>query len=581
MRAVETSEQVELPSLLLSGKVLLADDSLVQRVMLTQILEGLGLDVVTANDGQEAVEHFSSVQPDLIIMDIEMPNMDGIEAAQIIVQQIEGYIPIVFVTGSDSKENLRQCVELGCDDFIARPYNPDLLTAKIRSLLRTKSLYDEQVKRKTEIEAFQEESEREAQVAANLYDRIIRENFFETPALRYSLSPAAMFNGDLLISAKSPSGQLYVMLGDFTGHGMSASIGAGPTAEIFYGMTRKGFDISEIVSEINRKLQKILPVDIFLAACFFKLDPVTKTLDVCTGGLPEHYLINSSSRSITIIASTNLPLGIIRSEQLTLDIQHFNVAVDDVFLVFTDGLIEAENQEGTQFGFDRVVSLLKNPDVSTHFQEELSIAVRDFSGGRTQQDDITIVEYLCDIDLINQGEESGITRHPESKPSQWTYSFGFNADTLKQFDPVPLITNTVIDIQGLQNHRETIFTIVTELFINALDHGVLGLDSKLKSSTDGFFKYFEERQQRLEALQSGFVKASFTHEATENGGRLIIRMQDSGVGFDYKGKNKNGNEKNIFSGRGIALLSALCSSVEYLGEGNRVKVVYEWKMASS
>ena len=70
-----------------------------------------------------------------------------------------------------------------------------------------------------------------------------------SPNIRYLLSPYALFNGDLLLAACTPSGNMHLLLGDFTGHGLPAAVGAMPLAEVFYGMTAKGFGLAETLRE--------------------------------------------------------------------------------------------------------------------------------------------------------------------------------------------------------------------------------------------------------------------------------------------------------------------------------------------
>ena len=332
-----------------SAKVLIADDSRLQRKLLKEILEDAGYKVVEACDGIEAIEQYRIAQPDLVLLDIKMPNLEGIEAAREI-QRISGaqYIPIIFVTQASSRRYLQECIEVEGDDFIAKPVDPVMLTAKIRSVLRVKNLYQQQYDKQQKLLVYQQQVEREQQIAASLYETIIKSGFVESPNLRSLHSAMSLFNGDVLLSAKTPSGQHYVLLGDFTGHGLSASIGVGPTAEVFYGMTRKGFRIQEIIIEINRKLFKLLPVDIFLAACLVSLDGPSKTLSVFTGGLPDHYLYDTKRREVRTITSSNLPLGIVNSDQFQPTVRYFDITPDDNFYCFTDGVIETENRNGDQ-----------------------------------------------------------------------------------------------------------------------------------------------------------------------------------------------------------------------------------------
>ncbi len=152
----------------------------------------------------------------------------------------------------------------------------------------------------------------------------------------------------------------------------------------------------------------------------------------------------------------------------------------------------------------------------------------------------------------------------------------FDASTLRLVNPVPTIIHNLMEIQNLQDFREPLFLIVTELFSNALDHGLLLLDSKMKETSDGMISYFEERERRLANLTKGFIKITCHHAPTDNGGRLVIEVEDSGPGFheDDAVSDLDNNEKVY--GRGVALVKKLCRSLDYLGNGNRVKAVYDW-----
>ena len=124
------------------SKILVADDDRVQRLMLTQICEQAGHEVFLAENGEEAVHIFKNEAPDLVVLDIFMPKMDGIDAATEI-QQVLGskYVPIVFITGADNDEHLQRCIVVFSYDFVFKPFNSLVLKAKINSFLRVQQLY--------------------------------------------------------------------------------------------------------------------------------------------------------------------------------------------------------------------------------------------------------------------------------------------------------------------------------------------------------------------------------------------------------------------------------------------------------
>lgn len=561
-----------------SAKVLIADDSRLQRKLLQEILEEAGHTVVLAQDGVEAVAQFQAEQPDLVLMDIKMPNLEGIEAAREI-QKISGaqYIPIIFVTQASSRRYLQECIEVEGDDFIAKPVDPIMLTAKIRSILRVKNLYQQQYDKQQKLLVYQQQVEREQQVAASLYETIIKTGFIESPNLRFLHSAMSLFNGDVLLSAKTPSGQHYILLGDFTGHGLSASIGVGPTAEVFYGMTKKGFRIQEIIIEINRKLFKLLPVDIFFAACLVSLDASSKTLSVFTGGLPDHYLYNTKTRVVRTITSSNLPLGIVNSDQLRPSVKYFDVSTDDKFYCFTDGVIETENRDGAQFGQLSVLDCLYSDEVPGRCGfDTIKDTLTEYREGLAQQDDITLAELSCDSEYIASESAQGKPVDETLNPTQWKLSMEFHAATLKEIDPVPIIVQALMEIQRFQVHRDPIFIIVSELFSGALEYGLLGMDPKMRLSDEQAAKYFELRENRLQALKEGAIKVSVTHKPNELGGRLTIRIQDTGVNGWLRAAISAQEGKTENTDQPLGLLNKICQSIDLLDDGNHVKAVYQW-----
>ena len=140
-----------------SVKILVADDARLQRMLLHKILASDELEIILAVDGLEAVELFKQKKPDLCLLDVNMPNLDGIDAAKQIISSLseDEYVPIVFITAQDNEETLKCCVEAKADDFIAKPFNPTILKAKINSLLKFKRLYEGQFQQKQELLAYQ------------------------------------------------------------------------------------------------------------------------------------------------------------------------------------------------------------------------------------------------------------------------------------------------------------------------------------------------------------------------------------------------------------------------------------------
>lgn len=121
-------------------RILLVEDNVATVDVMRQELEFLGYDVTVAKNGIEAVEMASSELPDLIVMDIRMPKMDGFQAAgQIRENPKTQAIPILAATAKALPGDREKCLQSGCDDYIAKPFTHRELGAAIEKLLKRSS----------------------------------------------------------------------------------------------------------------------------------------------------------------------------------------------------------------------------------------------------------------------------------------------------------------------------------------------------------------------------------------------------------------------------------------------------------
>src|SRR5260370_22932472 len=123
-------------------KILIVDDTAHNVKMLADLLAAKGYAIVTAASGQEGLEKVEAEQPDLVLLDIMMPGMDGYEVCRRIRANPEyGILPVVMVTALDPTRERIKGLEAGADDFLTKPVNVGELVARVRSLLRIKDLY--------------------------------------------------------------------------------------------------------------------------------------------------------------------------------------------------------------------------------------------------------------------------------------------------------------------------------------------------------------------------------------------------------------------------------------------------------
>ncbi|BCX69940.1 ATP-binding SpoIIE family protein phosphatase [Pseudomonas izuensis] len=556
--------------------ILIAEDSAADRMLLSSIVRRQGHQVLTAANGAEAVEAFRQQRPQLVLMDAMMPVMDGFEAArQIKALAGETLVPIIFLTSLSESEALARCLEVGGDDFLAKPYNQVILAAKIKAMDRLRRLQATVLQQRDQIARHHDYLLNEQRVAKAVFDKVAHSGCLNAPNIRYLQSPYALFNGDLLLAAFTPSGDMHVLLGDFTGHGLPAAVGAMPLAEVFYGMTAKGYGLAETLREMNAKLKRILPVDMFCCATLLCLSFQRRSVEVWNGGMPDGYLHSIATGERTPLTARHLPLGVLSPQTFDDRTEVFPMALGDRVFLLSDGVIDTCDANDQLFGVQRLQQVFaanRQPDA---LFEEIEQALRDFRG--EARDDVSMVE----ISLLDPAHLSPpvpvYSDSGQSCPLDWSVSFEFRAATLKRFNPLPYLLQLLLEVHGLRAQSGALYSVLAELYSNALEHGVLGLDSSLKRDLAGFARYYQQRNSRLDGLQDGYVRVHLEVTPQDEGGCLVIRVEDSGVGFDVDRVMERPIDPVRLSGRGVSLIRQLGRNASWSDDGRSARVEFFWK----
>ena len=562
-------------------KLLIADDNPTERLLLKTILENQGHHVTVTSDGLEAVEAFKHEFYEVVLLDALMPGMDGLEAAGVIKACAgDTFVPVIFLTSLQEADSLARCLEFG-DDVLSKPYNSVILQAKLQAYSRMIEMHRMVRSQRDEIVANNQRLLHEQEVAKRVFDKVAHAGYLDAPNIKYSLSPIAVFNGDVALAGVSPSGNLLVLLGDFTGHGLNAAIGAMPMAQAFYSMLDKGFGLRDILTEINLKLHEILPVGVFCCALVAEIDFKAQIMQVWNGGLPDGVIYRPESGEMIRLPSSHLPLGILGPSTFDGHTNILEVHPGDRLYMWTDGIIEVEDNSGEMYGQERLFAHFQNrPDPERIFSA-INLSVNSFIGEGTLADDISLLEVMVvkpdDFHVAPPEREEA----SEPGPKDWSMRYEMRPETLKTFDPLPLMRQVLMQVPPLKMLATQIYTVMAELYSNALEHGLLKLTSSLKSSPQGFAQYYQLRQERLQQLEGGFIVISLNYLGDEEGGSLIIDFEDSGDGFDFshwlkQAESREGPKQQELSGRGIHLLNSLCKRFNYNDRGNKVTAEFCW-----
>lgn len=552
--------------------VLVVDDDALIRLFVSEILHDMNINVEALDSAESLIEYLTDSThpfPELIILDVIMSGVDGFEAAAQ-VKAIAGdrHLPIIFLTGYKEPDVLSRCLSVG-DDYIPKPFSVEMVTAKVRAHKRVIQLYKQLGAQYTELKRYHNQVSLEHDIVDSMFRRHIEDNFIESKLLRYHTSPKSLFNGDVLLFTYGPMGNLYILIGDVTGHGLPAAVGATPVFPAFFSMTRRGLGVGAIAAELNRALGKMLPDNMMMAACLMELNSAGNTLTVWSGGLPPALIVDCHNSIKQQIEPAHCPLAMLEEYEFKQDIRVYNVDIGDRVFLFTDGVEESRNQSGEFFGEERLYSLFEggHDDVYGCILTELA----NFTRETAQDDDVTLVELTCqptEYDEIELGCQEKAWLLP------WSLNLTLEAQDIKRGNPVSHIVRLLSNAPGVDIHQDYISTILSELISNSLDHGLLSLDSSLKDTEDGFMEYYTQRKQRLEVLSDAYltVTVELDPDPGSECNRVIVQVKDSGEGFHYHDVLSESNE--VAHGRGLNIVRALCDTVEYSEGGTRVRAVY-------
>lgn len=561
-------------------KALVVDDSNLDRLILQKLLMKNGYDVYVAVDGHSAIEIYKETRPDIVFMDLYLPETSGYEITKKIKKISEGeYIPIIFVTGATDDAALEQCLDSGGDDFIVKPVKESLLKAKVGALLRIKKMHDEVLVEKEVIATYAASQTKDLHDADKVIENIHSPLFYNSGNINWSYIAQNILSGDILCSAMSPSGKHIILIGDNTGHGLPAAIGSIITCEIFYSMVAKGFDIHLIIEEINKKLYRLLSTDRFLAACIIEIDAEYQLMRVWNAGMPD-IIINSTDGDLKqCLPSIHLPLGITLINENDVVPVNVKLEAGDCIYGYSDGLIDVFNENGEIFGEQRLLEFIQSMISTGSRVDKIIDNVKDFRGDVLQSDDILLLEIICDETLINKKKKNDLDSN-KITPANWNVQLELGADIIRNTNPVPILIQAMSDLQGLNNYREKLFLILTEMYSNSVEHGILDLDSSMKHDPSGFLSYYEQREKRLEKIEEANLKINIGNHVEGSNGVVSISIEDSGNGFDFENVTSSLDGNNSNSGRGIALMKSLCRSFEYSKNGKMLNIEYEWNEES-
>jgi phosphoserine phosphatase RsbU/P len=381
-------------------KILIVDDEPFNVDYLEQELEDLEYATISAVNGQEALDKVRTETPDLVLLDIMMPVMDGFEVlARLKANPATRDLPVIVISANNDLKSVVKGIQLGAEDYLPKPFEPVLLQARISSCLEKKRLRDLQ-------QLYLKSLERELDIAREIQQGFLPAELPKVDGWEIAayLKAAREVAGDFYDAFLLPDGNLVCVAGDVCGKGVGAAlfmtlfrslIRATATTDNFSNQTEtRVFTPTErlrhVIAFTNHYVAETHGEANMFATVFIGIfNPRDGMLTYINCGNESPFLVRNGC-VITTLPPTGPVIGVIPEAEFS--VKEILLEKNDLLLAFTDGIPDALNADNISFGNERLLDILNGGDATSNaLLKDIEKQLNQFIGTADQFDDITLL----------------------------------------------------------------------------------------------------------------------------------------------------------------------------------------------
>ena len=329
------------------AEILVVDDDAMSRRVLAQLLSAAGYNCRVSNDGSEALETIHARPPSLLLLDFDMPGLNGAEVLRRLRSDEDptvAQIPAIMLTAHGSDQSEVSCLQAGADDFVTKPVNASVLRARIETQLRLRSMRRQLERQNDELEKWRRDLERDLAAARLTQQSLIPQKPLLLPGWQIATCyhPVIQVGGDIYGWLRMKDGRVLFWIADGTGHGAAAALLTTLAKLLFHHGSMDHDSPASLMEAVDNDFRSTFGARSFMTAMCVALDPATGQAQVVGAGHPSLLVVRHDGTTESI-ASVAPPLGMIKRSAFTETV--IDLEPGDAFLLYTDGLLRWTKDE--------------------------------------------------------------------------------------------------------------------------------------------------------------------------------------------------------------------------------------------
>lgn len=336
------------------GNILIVDDTPANLRLLSNFLSGQSYEVRPVPEGSLAISAAQMAPPDLILLDIKMPKMNGYEVCeQLKADEKTRDIPIIFISALDAIQDKISAFAVGGVDYVTKPFQVEEVLARVHTHLTLRNL-------NKQLQEHSGKMERELALAGEIQASFLPRSLPDLPGWQLSakLIPASETSGDFFDFTLLPNGQLTFLVADVVDKGVGAALFMALCWTLIRTYAVEHPSNPELVlSQVNRRIIEDTKSDLFVTLFYGVLDPRTGKLLFSNAGHCPPFVVQTQDQPAFIpLVKNGMPLGISQEETWTK--RSLKLKPGAALVLYTDGITEALNSQEALFGEERLINVI-------------------------------------------------------------------------------------------------------------------------------------------------------------------------------------------------------------------------------